>query len=301
MADVVSMGTYFTPEVKKGLINRVKGESLIAQLSGQEGIPFLGEKEYVFNMTDEVDLVAENGKKSRAGIEITPRTIAPLKIEYGFRTSMEFMTASEEYRFNIIGNFVEGFAKKAARGLDIMAFHGVNPRSGSTSTLIGDNYFEDTGVEVVNQTVGDPNEQVQSAISKIQANGYDVDGIALSPTYRAELAELKWADGHPMFPELNWGKMSGTLNGINAACGNTVSFGQPKEEGDPITRAIVGDWSEAFKWGYSLNIPAQIIKYGDPDNSGMDLQGYNQIYIRAELFLGWGILDKGAFVVIQGA
>ena len=34
----------------------------------------------------------------------------------------------------------------------------------------------------------------------------------------------------------------------------------------------------------------EIIQYGDPDNSGKDLKGYNQIYIRAEAYIGWGIL-----------
>ena len=29
----------------------------------------------------------------------------------------------------------------------------------------------------------------------------------------------------------------------------------------------------------------EIIQYGDPDNSGKDLKGYGQIYIRAEVYL----------------
>ena len=54
--------------------------------------------------------------------------------------------------------------------------------------------------------------------------------------------------------------------------------------------AIVGDFFSAFKWGFSKEIPLEIIKYGDPDNTGKDLKGYNQVYIRAEVYLGWGIL-----------
>ena len=37
----------------------------------------------------------------------------------------------------------------------------------------------------------------------------------------------------------------------------------------------------------------------NPDNSGKDLKGYNQIYIRAEIYLGWGILLPEAFSVIK--
>ena len=49
--------------------------------------------------------------------------------------------------------------------------------------------------------------------------------------------------------------------------------------------AIVGDFQSAFKWGFSKEIPMEIIKYGDPDNSGKDLKGYNQVYIRAEVYI----------------
>ena len=43
------------------------------------------------------------------------------------------------------------------------------------------------------------------------------------------------------------------------------------------------------------DIPMEIIQYGDPDNSGKDLKGYNQVYIRAEIYLGWAILIPEAF------
>ena len=41
----------------------------------------------------------------------------------------------------------------------------------------------------------------------------------------------------------------------------------------------------------------QIIEYGNPDNDSEagDLKGHNQVYIRCELFLGWGIIDATAF------
>lgn len=55
------------------------------------------------------------------------------------------------------------------------------------------------------------------------------------------------------------------------------------------------------KWGYAKEIPFEVIKYGDPDNSGKDLKGYNQVYLRAEVYLGWGIMDGASFVRIVEA
>ena len=75
----------------------------------------------------------------------------------------------------------------------------------------------------------------------------------------------------------------------------TVSSNQNKD------RAVIGDFQNEFKWGYAKEIPMEIIRYGDPDNSGKDLKGYNQIYLRAEVYLGWGILDPSAFVRIEEA
>ena len=61
---------------------------------------------------------------------------------------------------------------------------------------------------------------------------------------------------------------------------------------------LVGDFS-AFKWGYAKQIPVEVIEYGDPDNAGSDLKGHNQVYLRAEAYIGWGILAPSFFAKIQ--
>lgn len=295
MADVVTRGNLFDPEIVNDLVTKVKGASALSVLCGARPVPFNGQKEYVFSMDDEVDLVAESGAKSRGHMALTTRTIAPLKVEYGARMSDEFLYATEDAKLDVFAAFNDGFAKKVARGLDIMAMHGLNPRSKTAATLIGTNHFDD-GVTVITPTASeDANDLVERAIEGIMAADFDVDGIALSPQFRSDLSKLTYTDGHKMFPELTWGAMAGSLNGLRAACNNTVNFNNSDD------RAIIGDFAKGFRWGYSKQIPFEVIRYGDPDNSGMDLKGYNQIYIRAEVYLGWAILDKNAFAVIQAA
>ena len=130
---VLSKGNLFDPVLTKDLINKVKGKSSLAVLSAQTPIPFNGSKEFTFSMDNEVDIVAENGKKSEGGASMDPVIIVPIKFEYGARVSNEFMFASEEEQLDILKEFNEGFAKKVARGLDIAAFHGLNPRTGEKS------------------------------------------------------------------------------------------------------------------------------------------------------------------------
>ena len=125
---VLSKGALFDPELVKDLVNKVKGKSSLAKLHGQEPISFNGMKVFTFSMDGEIDVVAENGKKTHGGVSVAPIKITPIKVEYGARISDEFMTASEEEQINILKAFNDGFAKKIAKGLDIMAMRCVLTR-----------------------------------------------------------------------------------------------------------------------------------------------------------------------------
>ena len=135
----LSKSTMFDPKVVADLVNKVKGHSSLAILSNQTPISFNGNKEFVFTLDSDIDIVAENGKKSHGGATVEPIVINPIKFEYGARISDEFMYASEEEQLDILSAFNEGFAKKVARGLDIAAFHGLNPRTGAASDVVGNN------------------------------------------------------------------------------------------------------------------------------------------------------------------
>lgn len=294
---VQERGTLFDPVLVTDLVNKVRGKSSLAVLSRQTPIAFNGQKEFVFTMDSEIDVVAESGKKTHGGISLAPRTIVPIKVEYGARVSDEFKYATEEERINILKAFNDGFANKLARGLDLMAFHGVNPRTGEASAVIGDNHFDTAVDQAVEAPAGieDANGVIESAIALV--DGDDITGMAIAPQLRSALAKQTRADGTPLFPELAWGNAPGTINGLTTEVNKTVSDMANNNE-----RAYVGDFQGGFKWGYAKNIPLRVIEYGDPDNSGFDLQGYNQIYLRAEAYLGWGILAPEAFArVVEGA
>lgn len=85
MATELSRGTLFDPTLVTDLISKVKGKSSLAVLSQQTPIPFNGLKEFIFSMDSEIDVVAENGKKTHGGIKLEPLKIVPIKVEYGAR------------------------------------------------------------------------------------------------------------------------------------------------------------------------------------------------------------------------
>ena len=289
----LSRGTLFPPELVNDLIDKTKGKSVLAALSAQTPIKFNGQREFVFSMDSEIDVVAENGAKSHGGISLEPVNIVPIKVEYGARISDEFMYASEEEKIDVLKNFNEGFAKKLAKGLDLMAIHGINPRSGTASAVIGTNSFDSKVTQRVTYTAADPDTNIEDAIALVKGSEMDVTGLALSEIARSDLSKLKDDTGRKIYPDLSWGREMGNMNGLPTAASTTVSYGGSK------IRAITGDFETCFRWGYAKNIPMEIIQYGDPDNTGKDLKGYNQIYVRCEAYVGWGILVPEAFAIID--
>lgn len=289
MAETLQMGTMFAPEVVADLFNKVKGHSTLAQLSGQIPVAFTGSDIFTFSMDSEVNLVGEGDKKGAGGIKAEPVKIVPLKVEYGARVSDEFMYASEEKQLDILTAFNDGYSKKIARGLDIMAMHGVNPRDKQVSTLIGTKSFDTaTGVTKVDYIAGTEEAVLETAAAAI--GEYDVTGFALSKTFGSELAKIK-VNGVPQYPEFRFGASPGALGGTACDVNSTVSF---------ANKAVgyVGDFANGFKWGFAKDIPLEVIPYGDPDQTGKDLKAYNQVYLRAETYIGWGILDPTAFAKI---
>lgn len=285
MADnVLSKGELFSPEVVKGLFNKVKGKSSLAVLCEQIPVSFNGNEIFTFSMDDEVNLLGENEAKTAGRVSLAPVKVVPVKIEYGARVSDEFMYASEEKQLDILEAFNDGFAKKVARGLDIMAMHGVNPRTGTASQLITQHF--DKGTLTVTYTAATCDDNVGEAIAKI--GDYDVTGIAMAKTFASAMGKLENNNGKK-YPELSWGGQPKAVNGVPTSVNSTVSFGTSTD------MAIVGDFANCFKWGYSKQIPLEIIPYGDPDNTGKDLKGHNQVYLRSEVYIGWGILDLNAF------
>ncbi len=286
----------FPPELTNEMINLVRGKSSLAKLSPSRPIPFRGQTAWTFTLDKEVDIVDESGAKSNGGATMGQVTITPVKIEYGTRVSDEFMFASEEIQLDILRAFAEGFAAKVARGIDIMAFHGVNPRTGSASSVIGNNHFDSKISNQVIYVSESANDNVSAAIALVESAEHEVTGMAMAPAFRAALAAIKTGANFntPLFPELAWGANPDTINGLAVDTNSTVSFGGNDD------KAVIGNFRDYFRWGYAKEIPIEIIQYGNPDNDAVagDLKGHNQIYIRGEAYIGWGILIPAAFARI---
>lgn len=289
----------FPPKLVTEMFNAVQGHSSLAKLCAAKPMPFSGVKAFVFSMDGEAEIVGEGAQKSPNDASFTPVTIAPIKFVYQHRVSDEFKYLSDEARLPYLQAFSEGFAKKIARGLDIAAFHGINPKAGTASTVVSTNHFDSLVTQTAafvasgsGATVAD--DVLDTAVQTILANERAVTGIAMSAIYGSYMAQVK-VNGVAQYPEFRFGQSPASFAGMGLDVNTTVN----KKISSATSRdlAIVGDFKGAFRWGYAKNIPLEIIEYGDPDGQG-DLKRNNQIELRSEAYIGWGILDPASFVRI---
>lgn len=297
MADnATKTGTLFKPEVVKELISKVQGKSVLAKLSAQTPIPFNGVEQFIFNLEGNAQIVGEGEQKQAGKAKITSKVIKPLKFVYQARITDEFKYASEEKQLSFLSAYMDGFAKKIAEAFDLAALHGLEPKTMTDASFRGTNSFDGLiSGNIVTYTEEHIDDNIDAAVQQIVAKGGEVTGIALSPTAGQALAKVK-VNGVVQYPEFRFGQNPDSFYGMKSDINKNLTVTGGTAETD---HAIVGDFQNRFKWGYAENIPMEIIEYGDPDGAGRDLKAYNEICLRAEAFIGWGILDEEAFARVK--
>ena len=297
MADnATKAGTLFKPELVNELISKVQGRSVLAKLSSQTPIPFNGVEQFIFNLEGNAQIVGEGEQKQAGKAKITSKVIKPLKFVYQARITDEFKYASEEKQMSFLSAYMDGFAKKIAEAFDLAALHGLEPKTMTDASFRATNSFDGliTG-NIVNYDEAHIDDNIDTAVQTIVAKGGEVTGIALSPTAGQNLAKIK-VNGVVQYPEFRFGQNPDSFYGMKSDINKNLTVTGGTAETD---HAIVGDFQNRFKWGYAENIPMEIIEFGDPDGAGRDLKAYNEICLRAEAFIGWGILDEDAFARVK--
>lgn len=292
-----SSGTLFNPVLVAEMFSKVKGHSSLAKLSGATPMPFAGTDTFVFTMDGEAAIVGEGAQKPAGDAAITSVTIKPIKFVYQHRVTDEFIRLSEEKQIPYLRAFADGFSKKIARALDIAAFHGVNPATGDASAIVGTNSFAgkvtDSG-HIITYNSSTPDDNIDAAVAAVQGSDGVVNGVAMAPAMGAAIGSMKMTDsGAAMYPEFRFGGNPAAFGALASDVNGTVSFGANQK-----LRAVVGDFANCFKWGYAANIPLEIIQFGDPDGQG-DLKRTNEVVLRSEAYIGWGILDANSFALIK--
>ena len=296
-SNALQTGTLFKPELVKELFSKVQGKSVLAKLASQTPIPFNGTEQFVFNLEGNAQIVGEGKLKGAGKAVLESKVITPLKFVYQARISEEFMKASEEKQIEYLTAFADGFAKKIAEAFDIAALHGLEPKTLTAASFKPTNSFDGLITDnIVTYEEGKIDDNIETAVQQVVAKGGEVTGVALSPVAGQALAKVK-VNGVAQYPEFRFGQNPDSFYGMKSDVNKNLTIASENAEKN---HAIVGDFENRFKWGYADNVPLEIIKYGDPDGTGRDLKAYNEICLRAEAYIGWGILDTAAFARVKG-
>lgn len=278
-------------EVTQAIINKVGNTSTIAALSPSTPQLFLNEDYMVFNGAAEAEVVAEGQKKSSYEQTASYITGKKFKVQCTTRVTEELKWADEDNRLEIISSIQEDQTKAIARALDYVIYHAINPKSGTKL----DGYDALTAKAVAVTDSGDDIANVDALADAV--NEYEINGVALSRTWASRLRKLRVpATGMRFYPEIPINLAAGTLDGIPAATSTTVDGAKATTPTKVL--GIMGDYS-LIKWGMIRDIWAEVIQYGDPDQTGVDLKAHNQIAYRTEAMFSYAVLDPKAFAVLK--
>ena len=295
------------PGTSLGIVTESAQDSgLLPKLVPSKPTLFGPVKGATFAGTPRAQIVGESSKKSgQDPFSLTPFSAQPVKAQITVRVSDEFKWADEDYQLGILDDLVApAIGAGMGRFVDLFAFHGINPLTGTVSSAATKYLAQATKVV---ESAGAPTDELNAAVGLIASTGTAMpNGIAFDAAYNYSLATEVWPTGTALagqerYPSLGFGAVE-NWRGLRGASSSTVS-GRP-EIADSKIRAIVGDYSQV-KWGFQRNIPLEMIEYGNPDNiieedgAPRDLKGFNELALRSEVVIYMAIGDLSKFALVR--
>lgn len=275
--------------------DNAKDTSTIAALSPSTPQLFTNADNLVFDGASEAEVVEEGAVKSSYEQPIGSLVGKRFKVQTTTRVTNELQWADEDNQLQIIKAIQDDQVKALGRALDYVVYHAINPKPGTV--MEGYRKLVDDANQIT--ATDDPVADIDALTDVLALGDYDIDGIAMSKVWAAALRKLRVPNtGMRLYPEIPVSLKPGTLDGIDAATSGTVDGRKAKEPTNVL--AIAGQFS-LIKWGVVRDVTAEIIPYGDPDQSGVDLKAHNQVAYRTEMVYAYTVMDPKGFAVLKAA
>lgn len=295
------------PGTSLGIVSDHAADSgLLPKLVPSKPTLFGPVKGATFSGVPRAQIVGESERKlGQDPFAMTSWQADPVKAQITVRVSDEFIWADDDYQLGIMNDLVApAIGEGMGRFVDLFAFHGINPLSGTVSSKATKYLSQATKVV---EAAGAPTNELNQAVGLIAKTGTAMpNGIAFDASYNYELATEVYPAGHslagqPVYPSMGFTGMD-NWRGLKASSSSTVA-GKP-EIADTKIRAIIGDWSQV-RWGYQRQIPLEMLRWGNPDNvfdadgKPRDLAGNNEVALRAEVVIYMAIGDLAKFALVK--
>lgn len=275
----------FKKNIQSGVIAKIVDEASEKLLVGKTDVIRL-------TKTPKAELVGEGDAKSPTPTKPSSRTVRTYKLQYTERFTDEVLMYDQDTQIGLVDGFVGNLLKALSRGVDLVGFHGINPMTGLVSPT-AQYYVDEVAAQVYDADAG---KALDAAVAYLLGKGITANGIAIDPKFSAELFKLRNADGSKTYPSVGLGGVGDNFEGLRAGQSNTVSGSEEMAAEDATDRAIIGDF-DAIKYSVVKTVPVKLLEAGDPDGLG-DLQRYNQVALRGEVFFAVAVLDNESVVII---
>lgn len=238
-------------------------------------------------------LLHEGSAKGDNGRKVVAKPFTTYKLVYSQRVTDEFLRWTEAKQIDFIGGLVNDWLTKSMpRDLDTVILHGRDPFTNSLDSDLSD-YVTKDGSSILVPSTGDTAAAIDTdfatAVAELSDKGTDINGIAISGDAAAKLATIV-QNGRTKYTGLGvFGLEGNNLSGKRAA--------STPEVGANGVKLVMGDWS-ALVLGFAGQATWRVHTAGDPDNTGRDLAGYNEVLIRLELHAGSRVIDDKAFAYV---
>jgi hypothetical protein len=292
-----------------GVWQKAQGQSVLARLSAAEPQEFGSQQYMTLTAPPRGEVVGEGGQKSESTATFAPVVAIPRKVQVTQRFNQEVKWADDSRQLGVLQVMADLSGVALGRALDLIAIHGINPLTGALLSGSPAKIIDSTNVvELTTATLALPDQAIEAAVGLVLDDSISPNGLALDNSYAFKLAtQRNPTTGQKLYPELGFGTDTTAFMGLGAAVSDTVRGGPEAVTAatgayrttNPNVKAIAGDFT-AFRWGVQVNVPLELIEFGDPDGLG-DLKRSNQIAIRSEVVYGIGILSTDAFAVVKNA
>lgn len=190
---------------------------------------------------------------------------------------------------DVLGIIRDSFGLALADQIDLAILHNRDAMSGAVVSADATAVNQTTQRVELGADVNATKREINAAAALVAGNSITPKGIAIDPKFVARMIDAVNPMGAELFPNISFGPVNSSVNGLRAAQGNTVSGVGNSGLTDTKVRAFVGDW-DAVRWGKALEIGLKKVEYGNPTGAG-DLQARNMVAYIGEVIFGWRVLD----------
>src|SRR5690625_3164738 len=193
MATPLTTAAFDIPTTELGRIaERVQDQSILASLSPERPTLYGNVEAVRMSRKPRAQIVAEGAQKGSDTAGWESVTASPIKFQTTIRMTDEVKWLDEDHRMLIIDDLVEALGESAARAVDLIGIHGINPITGERAASVT-SYLNQTTNRV---TAGNsPTDELTAAVGTIAGHRYRATGIGLDSGYAFALATEQLPNG----------------------------------------------------------------------------------------------------------